>query len=724
MLNHYYSWPDHLPDYRQFQDLICQIEILIRTNQFSKAEALITTSILSNLQQGSNQYLNFQLHILRFLLYSSQENLAQEQLAFEALSTLSVFQTQTIISTFLRFRLALDLKDPSLPTLVLSLTQYLDNDELPFCLLHLEYLLLSGDNLSAETTIQSIPNKWQDTLEYSLLSCYLLERSNRWDLILEILLSAAYKATSNVKVWSYLLVATVEARSHEHAIPSLRKAIVLHGDNPLFFSHYCRLSLLKFRSADARRYSIKDRLSKLTKDPYRNPFLTNLWVTQDRLGNSEWINHFTLSEFRASAFPLAMLEPLLPQIASINGSSSLSESIIAPILDNYENSETSPFCYSSALATVPLQPSDNKSLRIAWISADVSHHPVARFLLGFFASVSVTHHDHILVDVNDHGSESIRRYFDELSSINAINCSSPTLPERIQNIRNLEADIAIDLNGWTGGHLLRGFHQRLAPIQLNYLGYFASTGIPAMDYWLGDHNLFPDPYSHWHTERLLRLQRCFIAWQPPEPLVEATIPVVESSNQIGIRFGSFNHNRKLSNATLRLWAQILDAIPDSRLVLKASPQDDPSTEELLRRRILKNNLDPESIVWLPRTKTHADHLLQYSHIDISLDCFPNGGCTTTCESLWMGCPVITLSGTSYVSRMSTAVLCGAGLQNWCMSTPQDYLNFAIHQSQNLQSLRANRDQWRSKVLSSDLGDAASLVSHLESLFSSLLISSR
>ena len=101
----------------------------------------------------------------------------------------------------------------------------------------------------------------------------------------------------------------------------------------------------------------------------------------------------------------------------------------------------------------------------------------------------------------------------------------------------------------------------------------------------------------------------------------------------------------------------------------------------------RNELDPEAIIWLPRTKTHSEHLNQYSHIDVALDCFPNGGCTTTCESLWMGVPVITLSGTSYVSRMSTAVLHGADLSEWCMKSQQEYLNFAVAQSQNLNWLR-------------------------------------
>ena len=148
-----------------------------------------------------------------------------------------------------------------------------------------------------------------------------------------------------------------------------------------------------------------------------------------------------------------------------------------------------------------------------------------------------------------------------------------------------------------------------------------------------------------------------------------------------------------------------------------------ATQELLKRRLLANGLDPDSIIWLPRTSTHEEHLRQYSFIDVSLDCFPNGGCTTTCESLWMGSPVITLSGSSYVSRMSTAVLYGAGLSDWCMNTEDEYYEYAIRQNDNLSWLRSNREYWRNQVLSSELGDAASLVNSLESCFSNLVTSS-
>ena len=221
--------------------------------------------------------------------------------------------------------------------------------------------------------------------------------------------------------------------------------------------------------------------------------------------------------------------------------------------------------------------------------------------------------------------------------------------EKVRLIREAKLDVAIDLSGWTGGHFMQGFLARLAPLQVNYLGYFATTGLPSMDSWIGDDGLFPSPMQEWHTETVHRLPRCFIAWQPSQQLDEAHEPVTAAPTG-GIRFGCFNHNRKLSDATLRLWGELLSSLPGSSLVLKANAATDPYTQTLLVRRMRRCGLDPEQVIWLPLAPSHREHLQQYGQVDVALDCFPNEGCTTTCEALWMGVPVITLTGKHYVSQ--------------------------------------------------------------------------
>ena len=196
----------------------------------------------------------------------------------------------------------------------------------------------------------------------------------------------------------------------------------------------------------------------------------------------------------------------------------------------------------------------------------------------------------------------------------------------------------------------------------------------------------------------------FLAWTPQSPLPEADVSVSPAPSG-PIRFGSFNHNRKLSDATLRLWGQLLAAVPGSRLVLKASAQTDSDTQRLLRRRMLRQGLDPERVQWLALTKGPVEHMQQYSQIDIALDPIPNGGCTTTCEALWMGVPTITMAGSHYVSRMSTAVLAGANMSEWIATDRVQYINLACEYASRVSELRAKRDHWRRQLQTSPLGDA-------------------
>ena len=116
----------------------------------------------------------------------------------------------------------------------------------------------------------------------------------------------------------------------------------------------------------------------------------------------------------------------------------------------------------------------------------------------------------------------------------------------LAHVRDLNLDVAIDLAGWTGGFSPALFASRIAPIQINYLGFFASTGLPEMDYWLGDKYLFPDTFSEWHSERTWKLPRCFLAWHPFENLPEGRVPIQSAPSSADVIFGSFNHVRKLN----------------------------------------------------------------------------------------------------------------------------------------------------------------------------------
>ena len=242
-----------------------------------------------------------------------------------------------------------------------------------------------------------------------------------------------------------------------------------------------------------------------------------------------------------------------------------------------------------------------------------------------------------------------------------------------------------------------------------------------MNYWLGDSEIFASPMKQIYSESLLRLKRCFIAWNPPSALPESKIDVPEISFDIksSVRFGCFNNHRKFSDETLATWAILLNSIPDSSLVLKEFHKLDTASSYLFARRMARAGINSDQIKWIPRANSITDHLNQYSLFDIALDPFPNGGCTTTCEALWMGVPVVTLTGTTYVSRMSSAVLAGSNNHSCCASSIQQYIDICRSLAGDIFHLRRHRDSWRRSIETSDLGNTADLATQLECYFLAL-----
>ena len=385
-------------------------------------------------------------------------------------------------------------------------------------------------------------------------------------------------------------------------------------------------------------------------------------------------------------------------------------SIASPLYGEYAHAHAKSFPKCQTLPKYHR----NRRLKVGLISPDFYYHPVGRFIQMLLSVGFGQEGELCLISTGKNGLPKLaefvgKRYFD---------FSCLTRDQSLEQVRNLELDVAVDLAGWTGENNGFLFASRLAPLQVNYLGFFASTGLPAMDVWLGDSALFPDLMQEWHSERIVRLTRPFLAWQPDESLPEGRVKVPPAPTG-AITFGCFNHVRKLSSPTLRLWGKLLQSIPGARLALKAFSTDDLAVVALLKRRMRRCGLNPELVIWLPTSPKPEDHLRQYGLVDIALDPFPNGGCTTTCEALWMGVPVITLCGTHYVSRMATAVLQGANLGEWVAHTEEEYLHLGIQAAKRLQVIRAGREQLRVHLQASPLGDAADLARQLWRCFEQL-----
>ena len=704
------AWPDELPSLDG--DGLTQLDkaaILLRSRHFLEAESLVLSGLARSPGDLAKSWR--WLHVFSCLC---QRRFEAAQLSFDSLDVdLSLPNDR-----FLQLQIWIEAGQHQCFETVSS--DWWDGES-SFPLLavsHLSVLLATGNLSGADQLLSLYPADL--CVEWVCLRSRLDALRGNFAGAALLLDQAAQRFPAHLGLSSETVRRQIDARSRDRTIPCMRNALNIHGEQPELLESAATLKLLQREPAQARRcHLMLNAFDSVRAIPHSSAGLINAYEQTGFVSWMPFLHRALSSQAVESSVVKHNLCMFLPSFDAKFAEVHIRDHVHALL----NSPDFSRFALSSPPPSPIIPLGCGEKLTIAWLTGDLVHHPVSRFLLGFFqASVGRLAHRHVLVNLKDHQSESVAERFSSISGLEYLDVGPLDPAGKLAQIRAAAPHVAIDLSGWTDGNFAAGFLARLAPVQVNYLGFFASTGIPAMDAWLGDAHLFPDPMDEWHEEQVVRLQRCFIAWEPRDPLPEARMPVTQPPVAQGIRFGSFNHNRKLSDSTLRLWGQILEAIPGSRLVLKANHRGDEATQILLRRRMQRQGLDVNKVIWLPIAPTPEEHLQQYSQMDVALDCFPNGGCTTTCEALWMGVPVITLTGATYVSRMSTAVLHGAGLSRFCADTEARYVELAHEQASNLQWLRQNRFYWRRMLQSNPLGDAADLMAHLEKCFSSLYAS--
>lgn len=204
------------------------------------------------------------------------------------------------------------------------------------------------------------------------------------------------------------------------------------------------------------------------------------------------------------------------------------------------------------------------------------------------------------------------------------------------------------------------------------IGYPNTTGHPAIDWRLVDSTTDPEGSERYATERLLRIDPCFLCYTPPEIAPEPAH--VDDGEQI--TFGSFNLTSKVTPATIALWKSVLDAVPRSRLLVKSKSIADESTKRSVLSRLESGGIDPTRVEALAYTKSQAEHFALYSRVHVALDTTPYNGTTTTCEALWMGVPVVTLEGDRHAARVGASLLRAADCAEWIASTPDAFVSIA------------------------------------------------
>ncbi|WP_413172057.1 tetratricopeptide repeat protein [Anabaena azotica] len=355
-----------------------------------------------------------------------------------------------------------------------------------------------------------------------------------------------------------------------------------------------------------------------------------------------------------------------------------------------------------------------RRLRIGYISPDFRRHSVSAFIKPIFQ-----HHDRTQVEVFCYGEvNEPDAITDEIIDIcdawrSTVGLSDLQVAELIQTDR---IDILIDLAGHTANNRMIVLGMKPAPIQATYLGYFSTTGLPSIDYWITDQILHPHDTQEKTSETIWRLPRCYVGY---EPLKTAPKVVELPYKKTGVfTFASFNNLRKLTPETFALWSEILKAVPHSRLVLKCASSDVFSSlvAEKIQTPFVEQGIDPKRIFLYGGYAADEDHLNLYNQVDLHLDSMPYTGCTTTCEALWMGVPTVTLAGTRKMERMSASILHSVGLDDCIAHSATEYVQRAIALAQNPDYLQSLRSTMRERVLHSPLLDVKNMASSLEAAY--------
>jgi predicted O-linked N-acetylglucosamine transferase (SPINDLY family) len=340
----------------------------------------------------------------------------------------------------------------------------------------------------------------------------------------------------------------------------------------------------------------------------------------------------------------------------------------------------------------------DRRIRIGYLSPDLREHTVTRFI-----GAALKHHDrdrfevfcYSNLDEPDEVTERIRSQVEHWRDIVGM---PDEQAERI--IREDRIDLLIDLRGHGSNNRLTLLARRPAPVQLNMVGYFDTTGLSAIDYRVTDAWQDPPGQSEqFHSERLIRMPHSFWCYSADQDAPPVTAPPSEQSGTI--TFGSLNKLIKVNELCGRLWAGVLEAVPDSRLLLAIVSEQ---AADAIRARLAAAGLPADRLVLLPKAPSRREYLNRFGQIDIALDPFPFNGITTTCDGLWMGVPCVSLAGPTTVSRAGRSILHAAGLGELSTSTPQAFVRVAAELCHDRSRLRELRLTMRQRLLESPLMD--------------------
>jgi len=352
-----------------------------------------------------------------------------------------------------------------------------------------------------------------------------------------------------------------------------------------------------------------------------------------------------------------------------------------------------------------------RKLRIGYISPDFKRHVVSCYI-----EPLLDEHNRDVVEVYGYGNvvcpdsttSRLQKKFDCYRNIRDVNDDAVA---RI--VEQDRIDILVDLAGHTKDNKLLVLAFKPAPVQVTYLGYYDTTGIEAVDYLLTDCLTAPPESQKFYTEQLAYLPGGAVCYTPPGNAPDVTpLPAAKKGH---VTFGAFITNLRFNRPLLEVWAEIMKLTPNSRLLLGFHGGDDEKIQEHYLSQFQECGVSRERIE-ISGWKAHTEYLKQYGNVDIVLDTFPENGNTTTCDALWMGAPVVSLTGKHQNARKGLSILSRLDMECLAAVTPAEYVARAVALANKPQSLVEIRASMRSRMAQSSLCDAKRFARDVETAY--------
>ena len=353
-----------------------------------------------------------------------------------------------------------------------------------------------------------------------------------------------------------------------------------------------------------------------------------------------------------------------------------------------------------------------RRLRVGYFSSDLRTHAVGFLTAGLFEE-----HDREAFEVFAFSSgrtDDDDVYYKRIANgcEHFVDTSGMSDADLVVLARSLSLDVAVDLAGHTLDARTGVFAQRVASVQVNYLGYPGSMGAPYMDYILADATVIPAEYESLYKEKVVRLPETFQVNDRQRAIAAVQPRATYSLPDKGIVLASFNTSYKLNPVMFDSWCRILKACPGAVLWLLA---ENPIQIANLQNEAASRGVEANRLIFAGRMG-YAEHLARYAHVDLVLDTFPFNGGTSTSDALWGGAPVLTCMGEAFASRMSASLLRSVGLAELITATLDEYQSYAIELVQNPERLNALRQLLAQHRLDIPLFNTPKTVKEIEAAY--------